>query len=104
MARSNADTGAGIIQARILDFPHGVRTYDNVQSIRISSKDYSLLIMADYMPIIGQVNGCVEIRLADGIVKLDRTEGFFMHHENEFSLLIESQEDAAAQEGQTDVQ
>ena len=44
------------IKVRIFDMEKGLSEYDDVKTIRIVSKDYNLLIMKDYMPIIGEEN------------------------------------------------
>ena len=49
------------IKVRIFDLEHGLVEYENVKFIRIVSKDYNLLIMEDYMPIIGEIDGSVSI-------------------------------------------
>lgn len=87
---SSYETG-GRIQARVSDFPHGLRVYDGVKLIRITSKDYTLLIMEDYFPCLGSVQGHVELVKDDDLVDLGRVKGFYLHRDNEFSLLIEKQ-------------
>ena len=42
------------IKVKIFDMAHGLREYENIKIIRIISKDYNLLIMKDYLPIIGE--------------------------------------------------
>ena len=101
MAKRKNERNDGVIKARVLDYPHGVRTLEHVQMVRIKSKDYSLLIMDDYMPIIGQIEGSVEIVQKDGILPIENIKGFYMHRENEFSLLIESQQESAAAKEET---
>ena len=49
------------IKVRIFDMKQGLTEYENIKTIRIISKDYNLLIMKDYMPIIGEIVGSVEI-------------------------------------------
>ncbi len=83
----------GRIQVRVSDFPHGLRVFDGVKLIRITSRDYTLLIMEDYFPCLGSVYGHVEL-VRDDLVDLGRVKGFYIHRENEFSLLIEKQLDA----------
>ena len=40
----------------------GLKEYQNVKIVRIVSKDYNLLIMKDYLPIIGEIEGNVDIK------------------------------------------
>ena len=87
---SSYETG-GRIQARVSDFAHGLRVYDSVKLIRITSKDYTLLIMEDYFPCLGSVSGHVELVGQDDLYDLGEVKGFYLHRNNEFSLLIEKQ-------------
>ena len=50
------------IKVRIFDIENGLREYENIKIIRIISKDYNLLIMKDYLPIIGEIEGSVDIK------------------------------------------
>ena len=49
------------IKVRVFDMEDGLLEYENIKCVRIVSKDYNLLIMKDYMPIIGEINGNVDI-------------------------------------------
>ena len=101
----SAYEAGGRIQARVSDFPHGLRVFDGVKLIRITSKDYTLLIMEDYFPCLGSVYGHVELVKEDDLVDLGRVKGFYLHRNNEFSLLIEKQLEAEeAAGGQDDEQ
>ena len=94
-ARSDSFTSSGLIQARISDFKNGLRVFDDLRIIRITSKDYSLLIMEDYFPIIGQVKGRVELVSDSSTIPLGNISGFYLHRDNEFSLIIEEYLDSA---------
>ena len=50
------------IKVKVFDIRNGMRVYDNIKIIRIISKDYNLLIMKDYLPIIGEIEGSVDIK------------------------------------------
>lgn len=50
------------IKVRIFDIENGLREYKDIKIIRIISKDYNLLIMKDYLPIIGEIEGSVDIK------------------------------------------
>ena len=76
----------------VSDFSNGLRVFQDVKLIRIKSADYSLLIMEDYFPIIGQVNGRIEFLSEGKLVDLGMLKGFYVHRDNEFSLLIKEQE------------
>lgn len=91
----------GRIEARVSDFPHGLRVFEKVKLIRITSKDYTLLIMEDHFPCLGSIYGHVELVGEEELVDLGRVKGFYLHRNNEFSLLIEKQLEPAAG-GQSD--
>ena len=79
-----------------------VRQFPGLKLIRVKSADYSLLIMEDYFPILGQVNGRIEFLSEGKLVDLGKLKGFYVHRDNEFSLLIKEQlEEPAAQEGES---
>ena len=77
------------INARIVDRDKGMTEINDIHMIRLKSKDHNLLIMEDYMPIIGELAGTVEFVLKEDSVKMDIEHGFYMHKQNEFSLLID---------------
>lgn len=76
------------IQVRVADFPHGLRVFDDVQMVRIKSNGYNLLIMADHVPVIGEINGDVELVLNSDIQTFDNVAAFYMHRDNVLSILI----------------
>lgn len=47
--------------ARILGFHEGLKVLEHVDLIRIVSSTYNLLILKDYMPVLGEIKGNVEI-------------------------------------------
>ena len=47
--RTERETPTKNIQVRISDYKHGLRVFDDVQMVRIVSKDYTLLVMNDYL-------------------------------------------------------
>ena len=45
------------ITAKILDIKKGLIEYNDVLYIRIISNDYNLIILKDYVPIVGTIKG-----------------------------------------------
>lgn len=74
--------------ASIISMKDGLRVIDPVSMIRIVSKEYNLLIMEDYLPVIGEIDGDVTIVSDTSEYKLEKIKGFFCHRRNEFSLMI----------------
>lgn len=66
----------------------GLKEYENVKIVRILSKDYNLLIMKDYLPIIGEIEGNVDIKSDNEEVNLKDIKAFYMNSNNEFNLMI----------------
>lgn len=66
----------------------GLKEYENVKIVRIISKDYNLLIMKDYLPIIGEIEGNVDIKSDKEEVNLKDIKAFYMNSANEFNLMI----------------
>ena len=76
------------IKVRIFDMDHGLREYEDIKIIRIISKDYNLLIMKDYLPIIGEIEGSVDIKNDTVDLSFKDINAFYMNSENVFNLMI----------------
>lgn len=77
------------IKVRIFDMEHGLREYENIKIVRIISKDYNLLIMKDYLPIIGEIDGSIDIKNDDINMSFKDIKAFYMNSDNIFNLMIE---------------
>lgn len=77
------------IKVRVFDMEDGLLEYENIKSVRIVSKDYNLLIMKDYMPIIGEINGNVDIIGQDTNISFKKVKAFYTNNNNIFNLMIE---------------
>ena len=76
------------IKVKVFDIRNGMRVYDNIKIIRIISKDYNLLIMKDYLPIIGEIEGSVDIKNDEINLSFKDIKAFYMNSENVFNLMI----------------
>lgn len=76
------------IRAKIVSLDEGLREYENIRMIRIKSKRHTLLIMEDFMPVIGELDGDIEIVYGERSEAVRNVKGFYMHKKNDFSLLI----------------
>jgi len=77
------------INAMVVDRDEGMKSFENIRMIRVVSSDHNLLIMEDFMPVIGKIDGTIEIVFGDDIVPYKNIRGFYMHKKNQFYLLIE---------------
>ncbi|MDF2844833.1 MAG: hypothetical protein K0R00_3259 [Herbinix sp.] len=76
------------IEVIIISFQNGFQIYHNVKIIRLYSKDYNLLMMVDYMPVVGELEGRLVIVSEEEEVTLDNVSGFYVMKNNVFKLLI----------------
>lgn len=79
------------ILVKVFDMISGMLVYENVTIVRIKSKDYNLLIMKDYMPIIGEIDGTLEIEGENINISYDNIKGYYMHYDNTFNIIIEGE-------------
>lgn len=77
------------ITARIIDYDTGMKVLQNIRGIRIHSKEYVLLIMEDYVPTLGKVDGKVVFLTSDDEIVYENVKGFYKHQFNEFTILLE---------------
>ena len=75
------------MKVRVFDL-NGLVEYEDVKIVRIISKDYNLLIMKDYLPIIGEIDGSVDIKSEKEEVNLKNIKAFYMNSNNEFNLMV----------------
>lgn len=81
------ENNKSMISVSIISFDEGLKTYDNVEAIRIINKDYRLLIMADHAPILGEVDGNMYIVTKEDEYKYENVKGFFTHIHNVFKFV-----------------
>lgn len=82
----------GVITVSICGSKNGLEVYEDVKFVRVTSKRYNLLIMADYMPVIGEIEGSVFFRTDKEEYRRENLKGYFMHKNNRFSCMLESEE------------
>ena len=83
----------GKITATVLGIDEGFQKFEQVDMIRIKSEKYTLLIMDDYMPVIGRIDGMVEIVSCEDTRSFQPVHGFYTHRKNTFELLIKEDAD-----------
>ena len=76
------------IKVRIFDLTKGLVEYEHVKVVRIISTDYNLLIMQDYLPILGEIDGSVDIKSEDIELNYKHIKAFYMNSGNVFNLMI----------------
>ena len=76
---------------KIFTLKDGLETVENVTAVRIISEDYNLLILKDYVAIIGKIEGSVEIESEIETKKLDKITDYYVSHNNVFNLMLEGE-------------
>ena len=74
------------IVVRLLNIQGDVTEYSDVNFIKIVSDKYNLIIMKDYLPIIGEISGTIEIGRKNENITMENVRGYFMHKHNKFNL------------------
>ena len=76
------------IKVRVFDLKKGLVEYENIKIVRIVSKNYNLLIMKDYLPILGEIEGSVDIKNEEIEVNYKNIKAFYMNSNDVFNLMI----------------
>ena len=76
------------LKVRIFDLEKGLIEYENIKIVRIISKNYNLLIMQDYLPILGEIEGSVDIKNEEIELNYKNIKAFYMNSNNVFNLMI----------------
>ncbi len=76
------------IKVKIFSLQSGLEILENVKVIRIKSKDYNLLIMPDYMPLLGEIQGNIDFENSENSKSLKNINAYYMNTNNEFSLIV----------------
>ncbi len=79
------------ILVKVFTLKNGLECFGEVSIVRIKSKDYNLLVMKDYMPIIGEIDGNLEIEGVDINKEYKNIKGYYMHYDNTFNIIIEGE-------------
>ena len=77
------------IKAKIVSIDKGLQEYEGIEMIRVVSQNHNLLILQNYMPLIGRLDGYVDLVFQDKTLRFSNLQGYYMHKKNEFSLLVQ---------------
>ena len=73
---------------KIFNISKGLEVVENVMIIRIKSTDYNLLIMPNYMPLLGEIKGSIDIESETVSKHFDDIDAYYINSNNTFSLII----------------
>ena len=74
----------------VLDIENGSKVFDDVRIVKIKSKNYTVMIMLDYAPTIGDLDGDLSILLQSDEVFYKNVKGFYHINNNEMTILLTS--------------
>ncbi len=77
------------ILVNVFELETGLTTYKDCEYIRITDEKYNLLVMLDYTPIIGEVNGKIDIMYNGKEIHYEGVKASFMNSNNVFNLMIQ---------------
>lgn len=77
------------ILVNVFELETGLTTYKDCEYIRITDEKYNLLVMLDYTPIIGEVNGKIDIMYNGKEIHYENILASFMNSNNVFNLMIQ---------------
>ena len=89
--KNQKDENNAVIKVKVLNIKDGLKTYQNVYCLRINDEREKLIIMKDYMPIIGEVQGNIIIEMKDNTVELSNIIGYYMLYQNQFNLFLKEE-------------
>ena len=76
---------------KIFTLKKGLRKLEDVSAIRIKSKDYNLLILKDYIAIMGRIDGDFSIEVDDDIIEYKDVDAYYVNSNNEFNVIIDGE-------------
>ena len=76
---------------KIFTLKKGLRKIDGVSAIRIKSKDYNLLILKDYVAIMGRIDGDFSIEINNNIIEYKNVDAYYVNSNNEFNVIIDGE-------------
>lgn len=101
-ARRQREDSRKRMEAVIIGYEQGYMSYHDVKMIRLKGNNINLLIMVDYMPTLGEIDGTVEVITEEifdrngstpkvNSITFENISGFFVVRNNVFKLLLKEE-------------
>ena len=74
---------------KLFTLKNGLDVINDVVAIRIKSNEYNLLILKDYISLLGEIHGDLEIEVEDNTIKYENINASFMNNNNVFSVIFD---------------
>ncbi|MGL5972258.1 MAG: hypothetical protein ACRCZK_00770 [Oscillospiraceae bacterium] len=75
---------------KIFSYENALQIHEDILLIRIKSKNSSFLIMEDYLPIIGEIDGDISFADNKNENSLKDVRGYYVHRKNTFELILKN--------------
>lgn len=76
---------------KIYSLKRGLEVLEAVKAIRIKSDTYNLLILKDYMPIIGEIRGGFWVETDTDTLALEDIQAYYVNQNNVFEIIIKEE-------------
>lgn len=86
--QAEQDDSGRRMSAKIISIRDGVHEYDRVRVIYVDSEKYTLMIMPDYTPVLGEIKGTVRIVTDEKLFTMKNVWGFYVLKNNLFQLML----------------
>lgn len=79
------------MRVKVYDFEKGMQEFEKIQIVRLKSSDYTLLIMPDFIPTIGELNGDVSVVGEHESIEWKDVIGYYVVRHNTFELILKDE-------------
>lgn len=86
--QAEQDDSGRRMSAKIISIRDGVHEYERVRVIYVDSEKYTLMIMPDYTPVLGEIKGTVRIVTDEKLFTMKNVWGFYVLKNNLFQLML----------------
>lgn len=76
---------------KIYSLKKGLEVLEAVKAIRIKSDTYNLLILKDYLPIIGEIRGSFEVETETNTLSMEQVQAYYVNQNNIFEIIIKEE-------------
>lgn len=73
---------------KVFTLEKGLEVIENVIAIRVKSKDYNLLIFKDYISLLGEIHGSLDIETENETRSFKDIDANYINHDNVFSVIL----------------
>ena len=76
------------MSAKIISIRDGIHEFEQVRVIYVDSDKYTLMVMPDYTPVLGELKGTVRVVTDEKLFTMENVWGFYVLKNNLFQLML----------------